>query len=52
MDPKTYSKEEHGINVDDIDAHALYVLDKLRLAGHQAYLVGGGVRDLLLGIKP
>ncbi len=52
MDPKTYSKEEHGINVDDIDAHALYVLDKLRLAGHEAYLVGGGVRDLLLGIKP
>lgn len=52
MDPKTYSKEEHGINVDDIDSHALYVLDKLRLAGHKAYLVGGGVRDLLLGIKP
>ncbi|MDX8431272.1 MAG: polynucleotide adenylyltransferase PcnB [Candidatus Algichlamydia australiensis] len=52
MDPKTYSKEEHGIDINNIDAHALYVLDKLRLAGFKAYLVGGGVRDLLLGIKP
>src|SRR5437763_10246575 len=31
-------------------AHA--VIDKLRAAGHQAYLVGGCVRDLLVGIKP
>src|SRR5438477_6233302 len=31
-------------------AHA--VIAKLRAAGHQAYLVGGCVRDLLLGLKP
>jgi poly(A) polymerase len=31
-------------------AHA--VVAKLRGAGHQAYLVGGCVRDLLLGVKP
>ena len=31
-------------------AHA--VIAKLRGAGHQAYLVGGCVRDLLLGVKP
>src|SRR5260370_870178 len=28
------------------------VIAKLRAAGHQAYLVGGCVRDLLLGVKP
>ena len=31
---------------------ALAVIDKLRRAGHQAYLVGGCVRDLLLGAHP
>jgi poly(A) polymerase len=34
------------------EALARAVIDKLRGAGHQAYLVGGSVRDLLLGTKP
>src|SRR5437899_1199953 len=34
------------------EALARQVISKLRAAGHQAYLVGGCVRDLLLGIKP
>ncbi|HTP34528.1 MAG TPA: CCA tRNA nucleotidyltransferase [Candidatus Acidoferrales bacterium] len=34
------------------EALARHVIDKLRGAGHQAYLVGGCVRDLLLGVKP
>ena len=34
------------------EALAHEVIEKLRGAGHQAYLVGGCVRDLLLGTKP
>src|SRR6516225_7339591 len=34
------------------EALARQVIAKLRAAGHQAYLVGGCVRDLLLGVKP
>src|SRR3954453_7205389 len=36
----------------DSEALARAVIHKLRSAGHQAWLVGGCVRDLLLGHKP
>ena len=36
----------------DSEALARQVIAKLRGAGHQAFLVGGCVRDLLLGVKP
>jgi tRNA nucleotidyltransferase/poly(A) polymerase len=36
----------------DSEALARQVIETLRRAGHQAYLVGGCVRDLLLGRKP
>jgi putative nucleotidyltransferase with HDIG domain len=36
----------------DSEALAREVIAKLRGVGHQAYLVGGCVRDLLLGVKP
>ena len=52
MQPKTYTFEEHQISPDRIDPHALQVIDKLRQAGYKAYLVGGGVRDLLLNQRP
>ena len=52
MKPKTYPKEAHTIDVNHIDPKALYVLEKLRAAGYIAYLVGGGVRDLLLKKRP
>lgn len=52
MQPKIYSKDEHEIVRDKIDTHAIYVIQKLREAGHTAYLVGGGVRDLLLKKQP
>ncbi len=32
--------------------HAFYIIDKLRQFGHKAYIVGGGVRDLLLNVQP
>lgn len=52
MQPKVYNVEEHQIAPDQIDQHAFYVIQKLRQAGHKAYLVGGGVRDLLLKQRP
>ncbi|OGN63316.1 MAG: hypothetical protein A3E80_02265 [Chlamydiae bacterium RIFCSPHIGHO2_12_FULL_49_9] len=52
MQPKVYTSDEHRIPADKIDQHAFYVIQKLRQAGHKAYLVGGGVRDLLLNQRP
>ncbi len=43
---------EHGINPREIDKKARTILNSLTDAGYEAYLVGGGVRDLLLGILP
>ncbi len=47
-----YEKNEHGIDQSLLDPDALLVLKKLKNAGFVAYLVGGGVRDLLAGIEP
>lgn len=44
--------KEHGINPREIDRKARTILSSLTDAGYEAYLVGGGVRDLLLGIVP
>lgn len=52
MKPSIYSAKDHGIDPTLIDPDALYVLDKLRQAGHTAYLVGGSVRDLLIKRVP
>jgi len=52
VQPKIYTVQEHQILPEQIDPHAFYVIEKLRKAGHSAYLVGGGVRDLALGQKP
>jgi poly(A) polymerase len=52
VEPKTYSKEQHGIEIEQIDQKALYILEKLRASGFTAYLVGGSVRDLLLKQHP
>src|SRR3954467_6565500 len=37
---------------DQIDSDAAKVVERLRRYDHKAYLVGGCVRDLLLGLKP
>nr|VFK42854.1 MAG: poly(A) polymerase [Candidatus Kentron sp. TC] len=42
----------HGISRSNISESALKVLYQLKKAGFEAYLVGGGVRDLLLGRRP
>lgn len=43
---------EHGIDRAAISANALKVLNRLRDGGYKGYVVGGGVRDLLLGREP
>lgn len=45
-------REQHNISRKDISPSALKVLYRLNDAGFQAFLVGGGVRDLLLGGHP
>ena len=51
-EPKIIPRAEHGISRNDIDDNALKVLYRLQKAGYQAHLVGGAVRDLLLGRHP
>ncbi len=50
--PTIIPRSEHGISRKDIDKSALDVLYGLKRAGYDAYLVGGCVRDLLLGLEP
>ena len=50
--PVVYARPEHCISRKDIDPDALKVLYRLDSLGYTAYLVGGGVRDLLMGRKP
>ena len=50
--PVVYTRQEHCISRRNIDSDALKVLYRLSDAGYTAYLVGGGVRDLLLGRTP
>jgi poly(A) polymerase len=42
----------HGINPEWVDERALNVVRTLHGRGFEAYIVGGAVRDLLLGLKP
>lgn len=44
--------EEHGIDPALVDERALNVVHTLKEAGHEAYIVGGAVRDLILGLRP
>jgi len=52
MQPTIISRSEHSISRKWISPNALRVLYRLKETGHYAYLVGGGVRDLLLGREP
>jgi poly(A) polymerase len=47
-----YGPEDHTIRKNDIDDDARKIVYRLQRAGFKAYVVGGGVRDLLLGKKP
>lgn len=52
VEPLIVPRPEHRISRANISPNALKVLNRLKQAGFQAYLVGGGVRDLLLGHEP
>jgi poly(A) polymerase len=51
-DPVVVPREEHSISRKQIDSDALKVLYRLHQNDYVAYLVGGSVRDLLLGRRP
>lgn len=50
--PLLLPREFHGISRSLIDPDALKVVYRLLNAGYRAFIVGGGVRDLLIGRKP
>jgi len=50
--PIVIPRSEHTLSRANVSESALKVLYRLRSAGFQAHLVGGGVRDLLLGREP
>ncbi len=50
--PRRVPRAKHGLARDSLSPGALKVCAVLRDAGHSAYVVGGAVRDLLLGIAP
>ena len=52
VQPRIYTRDEHAVSRKFISDAALKVLYRLNKAGYQAYLVGGSVRDLLLGREP
>ncbi len=45
-------RSEHGIDPSLVDERAVKVVTTLADAGYEAYIVGGAVRDLLLGMRP
>ncbi|MDR1108659.1 MAG: polynucleotide adenylyltransferase PcnB [Spirochaetaceae bacterium] len=47
-----YTQDEHGISFTDVDSNAVYITERLRANGYETYIVGGAVRDLMLGKKP
>jgi poly(A) polymerase len=51
-DPTVLTRDQHPVSRKLISPNALKVLYRLNSGGYQAYLVGGGVRDILLGLKP
>jgi poly(A) polymerase len=51
-EPRTVPKAQHGIGREAISQASRKVCEVLHSHGHEAYVVGGAVRDLLLGLRP
>lgn len=47
-----YEPDDHPIRKSEIDEDARKIVHRLQRAGFKAYVVGGGVRDLVIGKKP
>jgi len=52
MEPDMLGPKQHGIDPKLLSNNAIRVTQTLQEAGFKAYVVGGAVRDLLLGVKP
>lgn len=52
VSPRVLTRSEHSVSRKQIAPEALKVLYRLSAADHRAYLVGGSVRDLMLGRTP
>jgi poly(A) polymerase len=50
--PDRLSSEKHGIDRRLVSRHAIKVCEVLRHEGYEAYIVGGAVRDLIVGLEP
>jgi poly(A) polymerase len=50
--PRIIPRSEHSISRSNIDKGVLDILYTLSRSGYEAYLVGGGIRDMLLGLEP
>jgi poly(A) polymerase len=50
--PRAYAAADHGIDRALVSKAALRTCEALQGAGHKAYIVGGAVRDLMLGVAP
>ncbi|PKI12932.1 polynucleotide adenylyltransferase PcnB [Colwellia sp. 12G3] len=50
--PLIFSRDQHPVSRQLMSPNALKVLHRLNKGGFDAYLVGGGVRDILLGFEP
>ena len=50
--PRVLDRSEHPISRKNIESNALKVIRRLDRAGYKGYLVGGSVRDLMLGRQP
>lgn len=50
--PLIITRKEHAIDKILISSHVFTITNKLKKAGYTAYVVGGCVRDLLLGVSP
>ena len=50
--PDILGPDDHGIDIKLLSPNAIRVTQTLQEAGYKAFVVGGAVRDLLLGVKP
>ncbi|HEY9281131.1 MAG TPA: polynucleotide adenylyltransferase PcnB [Eoetvoesiella sp.] len=50
--PQRLARDKHGIDRRNVSRHAIKVCEVLHQAGFDAYIVGGAVRDLIVGLVP
>ncbi len=50
--PQRIGRDSHGIDRRNVSRHAIKVCEVLRQHGFDAYIVGGAVRDLIVGLEP